>query len=84
MSGALIVVHPSSEMSSEAFLLEKLAHPGGFLRDLFLVVLTLKTVSLVFLASGRRGSAVHAFSGMDQDIALNWMAQFRLGSFQNF
>ena len=29
MSGALIVVHLSSETSSEAFLLQKLAHPGG-------------------------------------------------------
>ena len=33
--------------------------------------LTLKTVFLVFLASGRHGSEVHAFSGMDQDIAFD-------------
>ena len=31
--------------------------------------LTIKTVFLVFLASGRRGSEVHAFSAMDLDIA---------------
>ena len=66
-------------MSSEAFLLEKLAHPGGFPPGSVSGGAHTQDCLPGFSASGRRGSKVHAFSGMDQDIALN-----QIGSFWNF